>query len=150
MWPSLTTHLTQQMTPRGVRNIHTTRKSCRDALPCMNMAPKTTPVFLPTDGEASCLLLPSSVSLLWGATMQLQNTYSHILKVTGQVWESQKRTRINTSHSYQQHSSPKASLNWSNNDARFSFNQPKRKRWGAKLVDIKHLPHKPFLSWHHH
>ena len=30
-------------------------------------------------------LLPSSVSLLSGDTVQPENTYSHILKVTGQV-----------------------------------------------------------------
>ena len=48
---------------------------------------KTTPVFLPADGEASWLLLPSSVSLLSGDTVQPENTYSSILKVTGQVWE---------------------------------------------------------------
>ena len=45
---------------------------------------KTTPVFLPADGEASWLL-PSSVSLLSGGTVQPENTYSRILKVTGQV-----------------------------------------------------------------
>ena len=55
---------------------------------------KTTPVFLPADGEASWLLLPSSVSLLSDGTVQPENTYSSILKVTGQVWESQKRIRI--------------------------------------------------------
>ena len=52
---------------------------------------KTTPVFLPADGEASWSLLPSSVSLLSGGTVQPENTYSCILKVTGQVWESQKK-----------------------------------------------------------
>ena len=31
---------------------------------------KTTPVFLPADGEDSSLLLPSSVSLLSGGTVQ--------------------------------------------------------------------------------
>ena len=46
---------------------------------------KTTLVFLPADGEASWSLLPSSVSLLSGGTVQPENTYSHILKVTGQV-----------------------------------------------------------------
>ena len=51
---------------------------------------KTTSVFLPADGEASWLLLPSLVSLLSGNTVQPENTYSCILKVTGQVWESQK------------------------------------------------------------
>ena len=61
---------------------------------------KTTPVFLPADGEASWSLLPSSVSLLSGGTVQPENTYFCILKVTGQVWESQKRISINTDHSY--------------------------------------------------
>ena len=46
---------------------------------------KTTPVFLPADGEASWLLLTSLVSLLSGGTVQPENAYSHILKVTGQV-----------------------------------------------------------------
>ena len=46
---------------------------------------KTTAVFLPADGEASWLLLPSLVSLLSGGTVQAENTYSHILKVTDQV-----------------------------------------------------------------
>ena len=50
---------------------------------------KTTPVFLP-DEEASGLLLSSSVSLLSGGTVQPENPYSYIPKVTGQVWESQK------------------------------------------------------------
>ena len=54
----------------------------------------TTPVFLPADGEASGLLVPSSVSLLSGSTVQLENTYPGILNVTGQVWESQKRISI--------------------------------------------------------
>ena len=46
---------------------------------------KTTLVFLPADGEASWLLLSSSVSLLSGGTVQSGNTYSCILKVTGQI-----------------------------------------------------------------
>ena len=46
---------------------------------------KTTPVFLLADGEASWLLLPSSVSLLLGSTVQPENTYFCILKVTDQV-----------------------------------------------------------------
>ena len=51
---------------------------------------KNTPVFLPADGEASWLPLPSLVSLLSGGTVQPENTYSCILKVTGLVWESPK------------------------------------------------------------
>ena len=46
---------------------------------------KTTPVFLPAYGEASWSLLSSSVSLLSGGTVQPENTYSRIPKVTGQV-----------------------------------------------------------------
>ena len=54
---------------------------------------KTTPVFLLVDGGASWSLLPSLVSLLPGSTVQPENTYSSILKVTGQVWESQKKDK---------------------------------------------------------
>ena len=46
---------------------------------------KPTPVFLSADREASWSLLPSSVSLLSGGTVQLENTYSRLLKVTGEV-----------------------------------------------------------------
>ena len=46
---------------------------------------KITPVFLLADGKASWLLPPSLVSLLSGATLEPENTYSHILKVTGHV-----------------------------------------------------------------
>ena len=46
---------------------------------------KTTPVFLPAEREASWSLIPSSVSLLSGGTVQPENTYSSILKATGQV-----------------------------------------------------------------
>ena len=65
---------------------------------------KSNPVSLPADGEASWLLFPSLVSLLSGSTVQPENIYSCILKVTGQVWESQKRISINTNHIYHQHS----------------------------------------------
>ena len=50
---------------------------------------KTTLAFLPADGEASWSLLPSLLSLLSGSTMKPENTYSWILKVTGQVWKNQ-------------------------------------------------------------
>ena len=45
------------------------------------------------DGEASWSLLPSSVYLLSGGTVQPENTYSPILKVIDQVWESQKKDK---------------------------------------------------------
>ena len=50
---------------------------------------KTTPVLLPDDGEASLSLLPNLVYLLSGGTVQLENTYSRTIKVTGRVEESQ-------------------------------------------------------------
>ena len=46
---------------------------------------KTTPIFLPADGEAPWSLLPCSLSLLSGGTVQPENTYSRVLKVAGQV-----------------------------------------------------------------
>ena len=62
-------------------------------------------VFLPADGEASWSLFPNLVSILTGGTMQPENTNSCILKVTGQVWEIQKRISSNINHSYHQCSS---------------------------------------------
>ena len=46
---------------------------------------KTTPVFLPADGQDFWSLLPSSVSLLSDGTVQPENIYSCILKKTGRV-----------------------------------------------------------------
>ena len=46
---------------------------------------KSTLIFLLADGETFWLLLASSVSLLSGNTLLPENTYSYILKVTGQV-----------------------------------------------------------------
>ena len=45
---------------------------------------KTNPVFLPADGEAPQALLPSLVLLLSDDTLQPENTYCSILRVTGQ------------------------------------------------------------------
>ena len=44
---------------------------------------RTTLVFIPADGEDSWSLLPSLVSVC--GTVQPENTYYHIVKVTGQV-----------------------------------------------------------------
>ena len=46
---------------------------------------KTTLIFLTDDREASWLVLPSLVSLLSGGTVQPENSYSRIFKVTGQL-----------------------------------------------------------------
>ena len=114
---------------------------------------KTTPVCLPVylDGEACCLLLPSLVSFLSSNTVRAGNTYSCILKVTGQVWQNKKRISIKTNHSYHQHSSSGVNLNWSTSKIWFTFNQPNREKWGASLVNvIKHLLYKVILLWQHH
>ena len=58
------------------------------------------------DGEASCLLLSNSISLLSGSTVPPESTCSCILRVTGQICESQKRVSISTSQSYHQRLSP--------------------------------------------
>ena len=70
------------MSPRDLRNIHTTRNSCRDALPCANMALKLPWYFY--------MLMEKPL----GCYFQVRNTYSCNLKVTGQVWESQKSISI--------------------------------------------------------
>ena len=46
---------------------------------------KTTTVFLRADAEASWLLPPSLISLLSGSTIQPENTFPCILKVTSHV-----------------------------------------------------------------
>ena len=46
---------------------------------------KSTPVFLPADGEASWSILPRLVSLLLDGKVQPENTYSSNLNVTGQL-----------------------------------------------------------------
>ena len=104
----------------------------------------TIPTFLPADEEASWLLLPSLMSLLSGGTVQPENTYSCILKMAGQVWESQKRISINTAtisvHLFKPVSTD---LTIKSNSV---FYKPNRKIWGARLVNlIKHLPLKVFL-----
>ena len=137
------------MTPTDLRNIHTTWSSCRDALTCVNMALKLPQYFY--------LLMEK----LLGCYFQVRSPYYLAAQCNQKTpipvssrWQvrsekAKKRIGINTNQSYHQHSSSLASLNWSNK-ARFSFNQPHRKRWGAKLVNVKHLPHKAFFSWHHH
>ena len=51
----------------------------------MQHGTKSIPVFLPADAKGSCFQLSSLVCLLSGGTVQLENTYSCILKMTGRV-----------------------------------------------------------------
>ena len=109
---------------------------------------RTTPVFLTADGEASWLLLPSSVSLLSGGTVQPENTYPCILKVTGQVWDgkAKKRTSITLITATTSVHLPKPVSTDLTIKPDSVLTNPIRKRWGVKLVNVKHLPHKAFLS----
>ena len=67
---------------------------------------KTNPVFLPADGDYYGLLLSSLASLLSGDTVQPENTYSCILKMTDHGMRKLKRTSININYSYQWRSFP--------------------------------------------
>ena len=98
---------------------------------------KTTPVFLLADGEASWSLIPSSLSLLSGGTVQPENTDSGILKVTGQFWESQKRISIILITATTNVHLPKPV----SSDVTIKPDSVL-----TKLVDVKHLPDKAFLS----
>ena len=82
----LRTPLLQQMTTKNLDNVHTIRNSRRHTFP---FGTKTTLVFLHPK-KPFWLPLPTSTSLVSRSTFQTKNTYSCILKVTGQVWKSQK------------------------------------------------------------
>ena len=112
------------MTLRDLRNIHTTRSSCRDALPWANMALKLPWYFYllmerplgryfqvrsPYYQAAQCnQKTPIPVSLRWQVRSE----------------KAKKRISININHSYHQRLSPQASLNWTNDKARFSLTKP--------------------------
>ena len=96
------------MTTRDLRNMHTTRNSCRDALPCMNMA----------DGIFTCwwrsLLVTTSKFGLLTIRRHTQCNQNAPTPVNWSLWvrseKAKKRTNINTSHSYHQCSSHYVSL----------------------------------------
>ena len=94
-WPSLRTHLLQQMTPKDLKNIHTTGNSCRGTLPWESWHYNCSSIF--TCGWRSLLVATSKFGLITVRQHSAsENTYSYILKVTGQVSESQNRISINT------------------------------------------------------
>ena len=136
------------MTPRDLRHIQTTRNRCRDAFPCANMALKLPQYFY--------LLMEKPL----GRYFQVRSPYYQATQYNQKTpipissrWQVRSEKAKKAKHQQKSQLPPgfiSPSLNWSNNKARLSFNQPNRKRWGAKLVDIKHLPHKAFLLWHLH
>ena len=140
------------MTPRDLRNIHTTGNSCRDALPCANMALKLPQYFYLLMQKPLGRYFQVRSPYYQARHCDQKNIYFYILKVTGHGCESQKRISIITNYSYHhQGSFPYTSLNGSNNKIRFSFNQANRKTSGVRLVEkTKHQDHKVFLLWYHH
>ena len=138
------------MIKRDLRNTHAIESSCRDTPPCTNMALKLPWFFyLLMEKPLGCYFQ------FWPYYYQAAQCNQKARIPVSSRWQvrsekAKKRISININHSYHQHSSPYASLNWSKNKARFSFNQPNKKRWGVKLVDVKHLSRKAFLSWHYH
>ena len=82
------------MTHRSLRNIHTTRNSCRDAVPCANMALKLPQYFYLLMEKAFGRYFQVRSPYYQVAQCNQKNTYSYILKVTGQVLESQKRISV--------------------------------------------------------
>ena len=137
------------MTPRDLRNIHTTRNSCRDALPCANMTQKI-PLFITADGEASWWLLPSSILLLV-TIMWCSATTKHLFQYP-QCDRSGLRKPKKDKH---QHYSrlPPAFILLVSNDLTINPDSVITNligKDGCGAGDVKHLPHKIFLSWHHH
>ena len=137
------------MTPRHLRNNHTMRNRCRNALSCVNIALKLPWYFY--------LLMEKPLVYyfhVWPPYYQAAqcNQKTPILvssRCQVRSEKAKKRININTNGSYHYQSSCQTSLNWSNNKASCSFNQPNRKLWDAKLVNVlvnvKHLPSKAFL-----
>ena len=139
------------MIPRDLRNIRTTGNSCRDALLCAIIALKLPWYFylLMKKPLVHYFLVRSPYYQAAQCNQKTAIPVSSRWQVRSE--KAKNRISINTNHSYHQHSSPSASLNWSNNNIRFSFNQPNRKIWCTRLVDvIKHLPHKIIFLWNHH
>ena len=117
------------MTPRALTNIHTTRNSCRGTLPCANMALKL-PQYFYLLMEKPHFVATSKLSLL---TIRQQGATRKHLFPYPQDDRSGLRKPNKDKH---QHLSqlPPLFISLSqvstalNNKARFSFNQPNRKR----------------------
>ena len=144
MWPSLRTCLSKQMTPRGLRKIQT-RNSCRDALLYANMTPKPLQYFY--------LLIEKPLGRffqVWSPYYLVAQCNQKTLIFVSSRWQvgSEKAKKGGTSILITATASvhvPQPVSSWSNNKVRFSFNQPIRKRWGAKLVYVvKYLLQKVF------
>ena len=124
------------MTPRDLRNIHTTGNSYRDALPCATMALRLPQYFY---------LLIVATSTFGLLTIRRHSaTRKHILKVAGQVWESQKRISITLITATTSVHLPKPVSTDLTIKPDFVLTNPIGKDGGAKLVDVKIYPIRHF------
>ena len=138
------------MTPRDLRNIHTTKNNGKDALPSTNVALKLPWYFY--------LLMEKPL----GRYFQVRSPYY-------QAAQCNQKTPIPVSSRWQVRSEkakkgcastlitatisdyfPKAVSIDLTIKPDSVLTSPIGKELGAKLVDVKHLPYKTFLSWHHH
>ena len=137
------------MIPRDLRNIHTTGNRCRDALPYGNMTLKLPQYFY--------LLMEKPL----GCYFQVRSSYYQVAQCNQKIpipvssrWQvssekakkGQASTLITAATSAQLHKPVSTELTKSDS----VLTNPNRNRWGAKLVDVKHLHHKAFLLWLHH
>ena len=96
-----------EMTPRDLRNIHTTGNSCRDALQCKNMVLKLPQYFyLLMEKPLGCYLQA------WPPYYQVAECNQRTPILVSSWWQfrsdkAKKRISINTNHSYHQRSLPK-------------------------------------------
>ena len=94
------------MTPRGLRNIHTTENSCRGAIPCPNMTLQLPQYFhLLMEKPLGCYFQVRSPNY----QVAQPNQKTPIPNPQGDrsgLRKPKKRIIINTNHSYHQHSSP--------------------------------------------
>ena len=115
------------MTPRDIRNIHTTKNFFWTYFHLWHDT-KTTQVFSPADGEASSSLLLNLVSFL-------SQCLSSNLQVRSE--KAKKGFNNNFNHSYY-HCSFLKSVS-TDLTLTFSSNQADRKRWAAWLVDVTNI-----------
>ena len=130
------------MTPRDLRNIHTTGNSCRGAHSCADMAQKLSWYF--TCWWRSILVVASKFGLL--TMRQHSATIKHLLPYPQgdrSDLRKQKKISINTNHSYHQRSSdltikPNSVLTNS-----IKYGVQIWSMWNIYLQNV-------FLLWHHH
>ena len=133
------------MTPKHLGNIHTTGSSTRGTLPCPTWDYKYPSIF------TYWPLLPSTVSLLWGGTVEpkIPIPVSSRRPVTFEKAKKEWTSRlIIATTSIQPPKLVSTDLTLKSDSI---LTNPIGKSFGARLIDaIKDLSLKVFLLWHHH